>query len=130
MGSSPPAEESVSDLVESLTRDLRQLVTDELQLAKSEAKDTLRRGLRALIGLALAILGLSLMVPFALVTLVEWIPNHTLVAGLIAAVGLLMVGAGGAVVFANRRLIPLVLTRKTVQEDLEWARLQTRRTHR
>ena len=130
MGSSPPAEESVSDLVESLTRDLRQLVTDELQLAKSEAKDTLRRGLRALSGLARAILGLSLMVPFALVTLVEWIPNHTLVAGLIAAVGLLMVGAGGAVVFANRRLIPLVLTRKTVQEDLEWARLQTRRTHR
>ena len=121
MASSPSAEESVSELVESLTRDLRQLVTDELQLAKSEAKDTLRRGLRALIGLALAILGLSLMVPFALVTLV---------AGLIAAVGLLMVGAGGAVVFANRRLIPLVLTRKTVQEDLEWARLQTRRTHR
>ena len=130
MASSPSAEESVSELVESLTRDLRQLVADELQLAKAEAKDTLRRGLRALIGLALALLGISLMVPFALVTLVEWIPNHTLVAGLIAAVGLLTVGAGGAVIFANRRLIPLVLTRKTVQEDLEWARLQTRRTHR
>ena len=130
MATSPAAEESVAELVESLTRDLRQLVTDELQLAKTEAKDTVRRGLRALIGLALAILGISLMVPFALVTLVEWIPHHTLVAGLIAAVGLLMVGLGGAVIFANRRLIPLVLTRKTVQEDLEWARLQTRRTHR
>ena len=130
MGSSPPAEDSVAELVESLTRDLRQLVADELQLAKAEAKDTLRRGLRALIGLALALLGISLMVPFALVTLVEWIPNHTLVAGLIAAVGLLMVAAGGAEILANRRLIPLMLTRKTVQEDLEWARLQTRRTHR
>ena len=130
MGSSPPAEESLAELVDSLTQDLRQLVADEVGLAKADVKESLHRGLRALVGAAVAVLGLSLMLPFALVTLVEWLPNHTLVAGLIAAVGLLLVVAGGGVIFANRRLIPLVLTRRTVQEDLEWARLQTRRTHR
>lgn len=120
----------MAELVQGLTQDLRQLVSDEVALAKAEAGETLRRALRALVGAALAMLGAALMLGFALVTLVEWIPNHTLVAGLVAAAGLLMVLGGAALIVANRRLIPFVMTRRSVKEDLEWARQQSRRTHR
>lgn len=130
MASAPEAEQGVSELVHSLTEDLRQLVTDEVALARAELGETLRRALRALIGALAALLGAAVMLGFALVTLVEWLPNHTLVAGLVAAAGLLLVAAGAATLFVNRRLIPFVITRRSLQEDLEWARQQSRRARR
>lgn len=125
-----PSEEPVSELVRGITEEVRQLVADEVALAKAEVGETLRRGLKALIGAVTALVGGAIMLGFALVTLVVWIPNHTLVAGLVAAVGLLLVLAGGGLIVVNRHLMPFTVTRKTLQEDLEWARRQSRRAHR
>lgn len=113
-----------------ITEEVRQLVADEVALAKAEIGDTMKRGLKALAGALAAIIGGAIMLGFALVTLVVWIPNHTLVAGLIAAVGLLLVMAGAMLIVVNRHLMPFTVTRRTLQEDLEWARRQSRRAHR
>jgi hypothetical protein len=124
------AEEPVAQLVHQLGDDLRQLVADELALAKAEVKLSARRGIRVAAGGAVAGVGLGLFAMFALVTLVEWLPNHTLVAGIVALVGLAMLIAGAMVVWANRHLWPFTASKQSLSEDLEWARQQTKRAHR
>ncbi|MGH7611221.1 MAG: phage holin family protein [Candidatus Dormibacteria bacterium] len=125
---SPP--ETVSELVKEVSEDVRQLVADEVALAKAELKATAFRGLRLAAGAVLALVGLAVMALFALITLVEWRPNHALVAGLIAAVGLLLAFGGGLVIWLNRRLLPLPETRASLVEDLDWLRGLSRRGRR
>lgn len=122
--------ETVPKLVGEIGADLRQLVSDEIQLAKTELGDSLRRGMRLAAGGLLALMGAGLLLIFALVLLVVWIPNHVLVAGIVAAAGLLMLLAGALVIWVNRHLWPFTETRRSLQEDLEWARLRTRRGRR
>lgn len=125
---SPEApQETVAELVQGLTGDLRQLVTDEVALAKAEVKAAVRRSIRVALGAVLALLGAGLMLIFALVTLVEWRPNHTLVAGLVALAGLALLLLGSAVIWANRHLWPFKETKSSLEEDLEWARRLTKR---
>ncbi|HUY09424.1 MAG TPA: phage holin family protein [Candidatus Dormibacteraeota bacterium] len=120
-------EQTVVELVHSLTDDVRQLVTDELALAKAELKGAVRRAIRIAIGAVVALLGVGLFLIFALVTLVEWQPNHTLVAGVVGAVGLVLLLLGSAVIWANRRLWPFKETRASLEGDLEWARRLSKR---
>lgn len=120
-------EQSVAELVQGLGDDVRQLVTDEVALAKSELKAALWRGIRAVVAALVALLGAGLLLVFGLVTLVEWLPNHTLVAGLIGAAGLLLLLAGALVIWANRRLWPFKETKASLEEDLEWARRLSKR---
>lgn len=115
-------------MVRGLTGDVRQLVSDEVALAKAELGSTARRGAWAAGGVLLALLGAGIFLIFALVTLVEWLPNHTLVAALIAVVGLLLVLVGGATVWAHRRLWPFGKTKASLQEDLDWARRLSKRS--
>ncbi|MDA8333012.1 MAG: phage holin family protein [Candidatus Dormibacteraeota bacterium] len=124
------SDEPISQLVQQLGDDLRQLVADEVALAKAELKHTARRGIRVAAGGAVAGVGLGLFAMFALVTLVEWLPNHTLVAGIVALVGLAMLIGGAMVVWANRHLWPFTASKQSLSEDLEWARQQTKRAHR
>ena len=115
------------ELVHGLTDDVRQLVTDEIALAKSELKAAAHRGIRVAIGALVAMLGAGVLLIFAFVTLVEWLPNHTFVAGLVGLAGLVLVLLGGLLVWANRHLWPFRQTRASLEEDLEWARRLSRR---
>jgi uncharacterized membrane protein YqjE len=120
-------EQTVVELVHGLTDDVRQLVTDEIALAKAELKAAARRGIRVAIGALVAMLGAGILLIFALVTLVEWLPNHTFVAGLVGLAGLVLVLLGGLLVWANRHLWPFTETKASLEEDLEWARRLSRR---
>ncbi|MGH7642108.1 MAG: phage holin family protein [Candidatus Dormibacteria bacterium] len=120
-------EQTVVELVQGLSNDVRQLVTDEVALAKAELKAAMWRGLRVALGAVVAVLGASLFVFFALLTLVEWQPNHTLVAGLVGLAGLVLILGGAAVIWANRRLWPFRETKASLEEDLEWARRLSKR---
>ena len=124
------AEDSVPRLVQDLGGDLRQLVAAEVDLAKAEIKQSVRRGLRVVIAGAVAALGAGLLLIFGLVTLVEWIPNHTLVAGILGIIGIALLAVGGGVVWSNRHLWPFTASKQSLQEDLEWARQLSRRAHR
>jgi uncharacterized membrane protein YqjE len=130
MASKDLAEETVPQLVQDLGGELRQLVAAELELAKAELKQSARRGLRVVIAGAVAALGVGLLVIFGLVTLVEWIPNHTLVAGILGIVGIALLALGGGVVWSNRHLWPFTASKQSLQEDWEWARRLSRRAHR
>ncbi|MHB1576306.1 MAG: phage holin family protein [Candidatus Dormibacteria bacterium] len=130
MANSDLSEEPISRLVGELGDDIRQLAADELALVKAELKRSARRGLRVAIAGVVAGVGLSLFCIFALITLVEWIPNHTLVAGLVAAVGLVLLVVGAAWIWSNRHLWPFTDSKQSLIEDLEWARLQSKRAHR
>ncbi|MGH7610253.1 MAG: phage holin family protein [Candidatus Dormibacteria bacterium] len=119
--------ESVSELMREVSQEVRHLVTDEIALAKAEMKATAMRGLRAALGAALALIGTGVMAVFALVTLVEWRPDHALVAGLVAAAGLVSLLGGGLVIWINRRLWPFSQTKASLEEDLDWARRLSKR---
>ncbi len=77
-----------------------------------------------------ALLGAGILLIFGLVVLVEWIPNHTLVAGIVALAGLLLLLVAAAVVWANRQLVPFRHSKQSLKEDLEWARRLSKRAHR
>jgi hypothetical protein len=124
------SEEPISQLVSELGEDMRQLVADELTLVKAELKRSARRGIRVAAAGVVAGVGLSLFCIFALITLVEWIPNHTLVAGLVAVAGLVLLVVGAALIWSNRHLWPFTDSKQSLIEDLEWARLQSKRAHR
>ncbi|HVC38536.1 MAG TPA: phage holin family protein [Candidatus Dormibacteraeota bacterium] len=120
-------EQSVGELVHGLSDGIRQLVSDEVALAKAELKAAARRGIRVALGAALAVVGTGILLIFALATLVEWLPNHTLVAGVVALAGLALLLLGGMVVWANRRLWPFRETKASLEEDLAWARRLSKR---
>ncbi|MHB8325463.1 MAG: phage holin family protein [Candidatus Dormibacteria bacterium] len=130
MASKDLVDQTVPQLVQDLGGDLRQLVAAEVELAKAEIKQSARRGLRVVLAGAVAALGAMLLLIFGLVTLVEWIPNHTLVAGILGIVGIALLAVGGGVVWSNRHLWPFTASQQSLQEDLEWARRLSRRAHR
>lgn len=114
--------ESVPHLIHELGGDLRQLVSDEVDLAKAEIRESIHHAVRAAIAAAFALLGAGILLIFGLVVLVEWIPNHTLVAAIVALAGLLLLLVAAAVVWANRQLVPFRHSKRSLKEDLEWAR--------
>jgi uncharacterized membrane protein YqjE len=125
---SPEApERTVVELVHGLTDDVRQLVNDEIALAKAEIGAAARRGIRVAIGALVAMLGVGILLIFALVTLVEWLPDHTFVAGMVGLAGLVLVLLGGLLVWVNRHVWLFKETKAGLEEDLEWARRLSRR---
>ncbi|MGH7640904.1 MAG: phage holin family protein [Candidatus Dormibacteria bacterium] len=119
-------EPTVAELVGEITDEVRGLVAAEVALAKAELKVTMWRGIRAAVAAMVALLGGALLLIFGLVTLVEWLPNHTLVAGLVGLAGMVLIAAGGLVIFLNRKLLPFKETKLSLEEDLEWARRLSR----
>ncbi len=130
MAQTEAPQESVRELVRGLSTEVRELVDAEVALAKAELLATLRRAAWAAGGALLALLGLGIFLLFAVITLVEWLPNHTLVAAMVALAGLILVLAGGLAIWTHRRLSPLNTIKSSLQEDLEWARRQTKRIKR
>ncbi len=130
MATTRAPQDSVPELVQALGDDVRQLVRAEIGLAKAELKDTMKRGIMVGAGAAAAALGGLLFFIFSLVTLTEWRGNHTLVAGIIAMVGIALVVAGGGLIWANRRLWPIGPIQRSLKEDVQWLRQQSKRVKR
>jgi Putative Actinobacterial Holin-X, holin superfamily III len=101
------------------------LVAKEVELARAEIKSDLHAELvmvKLLIAAALAaVLGLNLLLVSAVFALTHWLP------GWLAALGLggllLVVSVALGLIGWNRRVSsPLAITRKTVKEDMQWAK--------
>ncbi len=123
----PAADASLRGIVDALADDAEALVRAELRLARAELVQTLRRYAWLIGGALIAVVGLTYGIGFAVAILIAWQGNHTLVAGIVAGVCLLAIAAGALVAWRHRPLAPLAMTRASLQEDLEWARAQTKR---
>ncbi len=126
----PAGEDSLRGLVQQLSEEAGQLVRDEVALAKAEVWETVRRAIWLLVGIGIAAVGVLYLVVFGLGIVVEWLPNHTLVTGVIAAASLLVIAIGAGVALAHRHIQVLARTRASLREDIEWARAQSKRGRR
>lgn len=73
------------------------------------------------VGAVAALAGVNLLLVAAVLALTAWLPAWLAAVGLGAA--LLVLGAAvGWVGWTRRVTTPLALTRKTLREDLQWAR--------
>jgi hypothetical protein len=118
---------STTDLIARITGDVRNLVRQEVELARVEWKNDWKAELGSVrnlgAGALLVLLGLALLLvagALALAAALEWSPA----AGVLAGGGVLLVaGIGlGAVGWARRVKSPLDATRRTLREDWRWAR--------
>jgi hypothetical protein len=117
------AEQSLGDLVALAAKDVSQLIRYEIDLAKTELSDDVRR-----IGLAVVLVGMAGFVGCLMLVMLSWALGYGLItlgiwtwaAFLIVAGawGLVGVIAIGIAVLRVRRLSGLSKTRKTVTEGL------------
>ena len=116
---------STASLVKQIAAESKQLVTREIELAKAEIKEDLKREGGAVKGLGVAAL-------FALGTFNALLTTGILalaqvwsgwVAGLVVAgASALIAGLAGAWGWKHRVRAPLSRTRHTLEEDLQWAK--------
>jgi Putative Actinobacterial Holin-X, holin superfamily III len=116
---------STRELVSRLLKAGSLLVAKEVELARAEIKADFKAELsvvKLLIAAALvAVLGLNLLLVSAVFALTQWLPGW--LAALALAGVLLVVSLGlGLVGWARRVSSPLAITRKTVKEDMQWAK--------
>jgi uncharacterized membrane protein YbhN (UPF0104 family) len=102
-----------------------QLVTKEVQLVRAEIKADIGAELdmvKLLLAAAVAaVFGINLLLVAAVFALALWLPGWLAALGL---AGLLLVTAAvvGLVGWNRRVRTPLAVTRKTVKEDVQWAK--------
>lgn len=116
---------STVSLVRRIAEATSVLIRKEVELARAELDEDLHAtlGMVKLLGAAalLALLGLNLLLLAAVLVLAFWLPAWGVALALSGL--LLVVAAGlGAVAWSRRVQAPLDLTRKTVKEDLQWAK--------
>ncbi len=122
----PLAETPTPQLVSRLMQSTKELVRAEVALAKAELKNDLERELRMVEGLAIAavcgLCTLNLLLVAAVLGLAQTaLPGWA--AALIVAGGVLAIGAGaGLIGWAMRVKAPLEKTRRTLKEDVRWAK--------
>lgn len=117
---------SLGELVREIVEDLTTLFRKEVQLAKQELSETIRTKLVAVASIALAVTIGLLIVPFALIALIEvlaiWLPRWgaaLIVIGMMIALGV------GAVVFARKKLEGGLMPKQSIEsikEDFRWAK--------
>lgn len=120
-----PSEMSTRDLVAAAAEAATDLVRDEIELAKLELKHDLKEQIKSTIWLVAAGIGALMILAMLLVSAVLGL--GTVVAGWGAA--LIIAGAVAlitslAALFGYLKLVkkPMATTRKTLKEDLEWAK--------
>lgn len=116
---------STRELVSRLLKAGTLLVSKEVELARAEIKADLKAELgmvKLLIAAALiAVLGLNLLFVSAVFALTHWLPGWLAALGLAGM--LLVISFGlGLIGWARRVSAPLAITRKTVKEDMQWAK--------
>ena len=118
----------ITDLIRRLSDDSKRLVTDEVRLAKIEAKDSLSRATRGVLWLALAF-GVSVVMLVALtiflVTLIgRTVNGHKWVGALV--IGVLELGLGGYLIKRGLAAITepsysLEASRLALSDTANWA---------
>jgi hypothetical protein len=116
---------STPELVGRVLKTGSMLVAKEVELARAEIKADLQAEfgvLKLLIAAALhVLLGLNLLFVSAVLALTHWLPGWLAALGLAGM--LLAIGFGvGLIGWMRRVSTPLAITRKTVKEDMQWAK--------
>lgn len=117
------------ELVSELARKATELARKEIELARAEVRADLRAELRAASGLGVAglcgILTLQLLLTAVVLALMQAGILPGWAAALIVGAVVLAIGtAVGLWSWARRVRTPLVTTRRSLQEDVRWAKAQ------
>jgi hypothetical protein len=116
---------STVELVSRLVKAGSLLVAKEVELARAEIKADLQAELgvlKLLIAAAVAaVLGMNLLLVSAVFALTHWLPGWLVALALGGVVLAIAVGLG-LIGWARRVSSPLAVTRKTVKEDMQWAK--------
>jgi hypothetical protein len=121
-------EASLGELVSEMTSEMSTLFRQEIELAKTEARDELKQAGKAsgmLGGAALAGWMAVLLLSLALAWLLDQAMNTALafaIVGAVWAVAASILQRAGRNAFADVRGLPT--TRDTIKEDVEWAKAQ------
>jgi len=122
-----PATQSLStrQLLSQLIETGSLLVAKEVELARAEMKADVKRELSMVTMLVaagvVAVLGVTMLLVAAVFALTVWMPGW--LAALVVAAVLLVIGGVLALVGWQQRVsAPLAVTRKTVKEDVQWAK--------
>ena len=115
------------DLVTELARKASELARKEIELAKAEAKADLRSGIKMAGGLGVAGVCALLTIELLLVALVLGLMEAGVMAGwaaalLVAGVVLAIGAVAGLWGWSKRVKKPLDATRRSVKENVEWAK--------
>ena len=118
---------SMRDLVTELARKASELARSEVALAKAEVREDLRAEIRMASGLGIAgicaILTLALLLVSAVFALAESGTMQGWLAALVVAAGVLAVGTvAGLIGWAKRVKKPLGATRRSLEENVRWAK--------
>lgn len=118
---------STRDLVTELARKASELARSEVALAKAEVREDLRKEIRMASGLGIAgvcaILTLALLLVSLVFALAESGTMQGWLAALVVAAGALAVGTvAGLVGWAKRVRAPLDATRRSLEENVRWAK--------
>ncbi len=120
----PVQELSIRELIGAILGKASLLIKTETELAKAEIKADLQSQLAMVKGFAIAavcgLLGLNMLLVALVLGLAVWIPAW--MAALITAAVLLVLGAIIGYVGWTRLVTPLAVTRKTLKEDVQWAK--------
>jgi len=116
---------STRQLLTQLLETVSLLVTKEVELARAELKADLKAELdmvKLLVAAGtVAMFGVNMLLVSAVFALTAWVPGW--LAALAIAVLLLAIGALLALFGWKRRVsAPMAVTRKTVREDVQWAK--------
>ena len=121
----PLASAPTSELLAQLAKDSADLIKKEVELAKTELRGNLHRELRAASDLAIAalfgLLTLNALMVAAIVGLSASLPAWA-AALIVATVVLAIAVVVGAVGWKNRVTRPLARTKKTLRDDIRWAK--------
>ena len=124
--SRPLSETSTPHLVEQLLKGTKELVKTEVALAKAELAQDLKREVRVVQGLGIAAVCAACALNLLLVSVVLGLAARAMpgwAAGLLVAGVVLCIGAAaGLIGWAKRVKAPLEKTRKTLKEDVRWAK--------
>ena len=116
---------STRELVSRLVKAGSLLIAKEVELARTEIKADLQAELgvvKLLIAAAVAaVLGVNLLLVSAVFALTHWLPGWLAALALAGVVLAIAVGLG-LIGWARRVSSPLAVTRKTVKEDMQWAK--------
>jgi Putative Actinobacterial Holin-X, holin superfamily III len=115
---------STRELIAEILGKASLLIKTEAELAKAEIKADLQSQLAVVKGLAVALvcglLALNMLLVALVLGLTTWIAGW--LAALLTAGVLLALGAVIGYIGWTRRVIPLAVTRKTLKEDVQWAK--------
>ena len=116
---------SMRELLGEITGKVTLLAKKEVELAKTEIKADLEAELSTAKGLGVAalgvVLGLNMLLVALVLALATYIPAW-LAALLLGGALLLIGGIAGYVSWTRRVTKPLAVTRKTLKEDVQWAK--------